>query len=265
MGEPIRVLVNGACGRMGRTLIRLIDDESDLRLAGALESPDHPDIGRDVAETIGAGPSGLKISPDLSEADVLIDFSAPESSAQRARECAEMGIGLVVGTTGHDAVQMDAIQEASNRVPCVQASNMSLGIVIATKLVAELARSLPAGFDVEIVEIHHRDKKDAPSGTALRLARAIARARGEEEPSLVYGRRGKSGSRSPNEIALHALRMGDVTGEHRVIFAGPGERLEIGHVAHTREAFARGALRAARFVRGRSPGLYDISDVISGA
>lgn len=261
MADPIRVMVNGSCGRMGEAVIRLIAGADDLHLTAALERAGHPSIGRDVGEAIGIGPLGVEVGSDLGQGDVLVDFSTPESTATRVGACAEVGVAFVTGTTALDDSQMDAIRRAADRIPCLQSSNMSLGIALATRLVADLATSLKDEFDVEIVETHHRHKKDAPSGTALRLAKAIARAWGESEPRIVHGRSGAGGERGRGEIGIHALRMGEETGDHRVIFSGPGERIQVGHTAHTRQAFASGALRAIRFVHGRSPGLYDISDV----
>lgn len=264
MADPIGVLVNGCCGRMGEAVIRLVEEADDLKLTAALERSDHPSIGRDIGEALGLGPLGIRIGSDPVEGDVLIDFSTPDSAANRAESCAEAGIAFVTGTTGLAKTQMEALRRAAKRIPCLQASNMSLGIALATRLVSQLAEALGDRFDVEIVEIHHRHKKDAPSGTALRLAHAISRARGQSTPALIHGRHGVGGERSSGEIGIHALRMGEETGTHRVIFSGPGERIEVGHAAHTREAFARGALVAARFVHGRDPGLYDISDALLG-
>ena len=261
MADPVRVMVNGACGRMGGAVIRLIAEQKDIRLTAALERPGHPYLGQDVGEIHEFETVGVRVTSELQDADVLIDFSAPASAAARATECAKRGVGMVIGTTGLDASHMEVIRRASERVPCLHSSNMSLGIALATKAVATLAKNLPELFDVEIVETHHKYKKDSPSGTALRLAYAISRARDESGPTLTYGRHGMTDERKIGEIGVHSLRMGEETGEHRVIFSGPGESIEIRHVALNREAFARGALLAARFVHGRKPGIYDISDV----
>ena len=261
MTDRIRIMVNGALGRMGQTVIRLVGGEEDLQLTAALEQPGHPSLGLDAGEAAGLGPIGIEVTSDLGIGDVLIDFSAPQSAVQRAAACAEKGVALVIGTTGLGAPEMEVLRKIATRVPCLQSFNMSLGIALATHLITELAKGLPIDFDAEIVETHHRHKKDSPSGTAIRLANAIAKGRGDAAPRLVHGRKGGDLKRGAGEIAIHALRMGEETGEHRVVFSGPAERIEVSHIAHSRDAFARGALLAARFVHGRVPGLYDIADV----
>lgn len=261
MAGPIQLMVNGACGRMGEAVIRLVSGEEALRLTAALERPGHPRIGSDIGEFFGLGRLEVPVQADLGAGDVLVDFSTPESTVERARACAERGIPMVTGTTGLEPPELEVLRQAAEKIPCLHSYNMSLGIALATRAVSDLASHLPADFDVEIVETHHRHKKDAPSGTAIRLATAIARGRGESAPSLVHGRQGITEGRLAGTIGIHAVRMGEEKGEHRVIFSGPSERIEIGHVAHSREAFARGALLAARFVLGQDPGLYDISDV----
>lgn len=262
MADPIRVIVNGASGRMGRTLVRLVHEADDLVLSGALERPDHPDLGRDAGAIAGVGELGVPLAADLGPGDVLIDFSHPDSTAARAEECAGKGIALVIGTTGLTDDHLERIEKAAERVACLRSANMSVGIALATRIVADLAAALPDDYDIEIIEAHHRHKKDAPSGTAFRLARAAARARGLSDDDFVFGRHGMGDGRRKGEIGIHAIRLAEETGDHQVIFGSPGEQLVIRHRAHSREAFASGAIRAVRYVHRREPGLYDIADLL---
>ena len=261
----IRTGVNGACGRMGGRLVALIHEDPELTLAAAIEHEQHPAMGRDVGECHQLGSLGMCVTPALvADADVLVDFSSPEASVARARECAERGVAMVVGTTGHDEAQKAEIEEAAKHVACLMSPNMSVGVNLLFRLTEEVARALDASWDAEIVEVHHRHKKDAPSGTALRLAERIAAGRGVDLAKVgVYGRHGIVGERGRDEIAVHAVRTGDVVGDHTVIFGSLGERVELKHTAHTRDTFARGALTAAKFVAQAPPGFYSMGDLLS--
>ncbi|HEY8515204.1 MAG TPA: 4-hydroxy-tetrahydrodipicolinate reductase [Candidatus Binatia bacterium] len=267
MGTATRVpvIIGGAAGRMGRMLVSLASRDDGLRLAGGIEAPGHPDLGTDLGRLAGGVDLGVVLTdalPEIAPGTVLIEFTAPEPSLAHLREAAERGLGVVLGTTGFTAEQQREIEELAKRVPCVQAPNMSFGVTVLLDLVEEAARRLGAAFDIEISETHHRKKKDAPSGTALALARAAARGRGARlEDWAVYGREGMVGERPTEQIGVLALRGGDVVGDHTVFFFGTGERIELTHRAQSREAFAAGALRAARWLSGRAPGLYSMRDV----
>jgi len=266
LGTPTRVALNGACGRMGRILIDLIDADDTLELVAALEASGHPNLG----EAVGAAPSRalgtgrVTVTETLDvDADVMIDFSLPAGTLACLPRCVERKVPMVIGTTGFDASQLAAIDRASKAVPIVFAPNMSVGVNLLFSLVGEVAKALGDDYDVEIVEMHHRFKKDAPSGTALKLAEKIAEATGRAIPDdAVFGREGKVGERTSKEIGIHAVRGGDVVGEHTVSFTTAGERVELVHKASSRETFARGALRAARFVLKRKAGLYSMLDVL---
>ncbi len=257
------IAIAGASGRMGRLLIEQILTASDVRLVGALEHPGSPEIGTDVGALVGR-PTGVRLTSDakaaLAHAEVVIDFSSPTATAGVVRMAAEFGLGCVVGTTGLGDDAKAAIADCAARIPIVAAPNMSLGVQVLAHVLGETLRLLGVGFDVEIVEAHHREKKDAPSGTALRLADVALRAR--ENASLVHGRHGNHAKRSPYEVGVHAVRGGDIVGDHTVILAGDGERIELTHKATSRAVFAAGALRAARWVVGKAPGTYVIADVL---
>ncbi|GIX27316.1 MAG: 4-hydroxy-tetrahydrodipicolinate reductase [Burkholderiales bacterium] len=264
--EPIRVAVAGSSGRMGRALLEAIAAAPDLRLHAALDRPGSPVLGRDAGELVGA-PNGVTVTDDLvaalSGAQVLIDFTRPEGTLEHLRAATVRGVNLVIGTTGFTEPQKQAIAEAARTVAIVQAPNFSVGVNLALKLLDLAARVLAQGYDVEIVEAHHRHKVDAPSGTALRMGEVVARALGRNlRECAVYGREGITGERPEKAIGFATVRGGDIVGEHTVIFAGTGERLEISHKAGSRATFAQGALRAARFVAGRPPGLFDMQDVL---
>ncbi|HZN91348.1 MAG TPA: 4-hydroxy-tetrahydrodipicolinate reductase [Myxococcales bacterium] len=256
----VRVVVAGVAGRMGGTLVRLISQTPGLQVCGGTERAGSPLLGKDGG--------GFTVVEDLGQAirqgqgQVVIDFTSPDAAAAHARACAEAGAALVVGTTGLGAEVKEELARAAKRVPVVQSPNMSVGVNVMFKVAAELARVLGPGFDVEIVEAHHRMKKDAPSGTALKLAEEVASALGRGPESLRFARHGQVGERPRPEIGVQALRGGDVVGEHTVFFFGDGERLELTHRASSREQFAQGALRAAAWVAGRAPGLYDMADVL---
>ena len=260
----IHVVVSGAAGRMGRTLVRLIREADDLELVGALEALGHRCIGADAGITAGAGECGIRIAADLPKTfDVLVDFSLPEGAVERVAACAERGTAVVVGTTGFADEQRKSIVAAAKHCAVVLSPNMSVGVNVLFHAAADLARTLGPEYDIEIVEAHHRFKKDAPSGTALKLAEEIAKATGRDlAKSAVHGRGPGQPPRRPGEIGIHAVRAGDIVGEHIVYYSGLGERLELKHVAHTRDTFARGALRAVRWVADRGPGLYSMADVL---
>ena len=255
-----RVLVVGAGGRMGEALLRAIGRSLELELGAALEHAAHPRLGAEVAP-------GVKLSADpeaaVGRADVGVDFSTPRSTLALVDAAEARGLPLVIGTTGLESDHETHIARAAARIPIVRAANFSMGIAVLMELVAEAARRLP-GYEIDVLEIHHDQKVDAPSGTALALARAAATARGLDlDRVAVYAREGITGKREPNAIGLQALRLGDAVGEHTVYLAGPGERVELAHRAHSRDNFAAGALRAAAWLVGRKPGLYTMRDVLS--
>ena len=263
----VELVVAGAAGRMGGRIIALARDAADLRVVGAFERPGHPALGRDAGELAGTGHLGVPITGDpaplLVRGRVLVEFTAPEPSLEHLRLAAAHGTGAVVGTTGLQTVQIEEIRRLAARVPILQSPNMSVGVNLAFRVLALMAKALGDDYDVEITEIHHRMKKDAPSGTAAKMAEVIAEALGRRiEDAGVYGRHGLVGERTSKEIGVHALRGGDVVGDHTVVFSTAGERLELTHRAHSRDTFAQGALRAARFVATAPPGLYSMHDVL---
>jgi 4-hydroxy-tetrahydrodipicolinate reductase len=261
------VAVGGAAGRMGTRIIALLGEAPELRLTAALEAPGHASLGRDAGEVAGVGSRGVPITADVKAAlgpdRMLIEFSVPEASLEHLRTVADTGARAVIGTTGFSAAQREEIARLARRAPILVAPNMSVAVTLAFKLLALMARSLGDDYDVEITETHHRFKKDAPSGTAVRMAEVIAEALGRDIGHVgVYGRQGLPGERTRKEIGVMSLRSGDVVGEHTVSFGTLGERLELTHRAHSRDTFARGALRAARWMIGRPPGLYSMHDVL---
>ena len=260
----LRIGINGAAGRMGRRLVALVSENDDMIVVAALECRDNDLLGRDAGEVAGIGAIGVPIAAGIAAPpDVLIDFSSPGSAVARARECAKAEIALVVGTTGLDPEQVSALEEAAQSVPCLYAPNMSVGVNVLAKLVKLAAHTLGPEFDVEVIEAHHRFKKDAPSGTALKVARAAAAGLDRELDEVgVYGRHGIVGERTAHEIGVHAVRAGDIVGEHTVLFGALGEHVELKHSAHSRDTFVRGALRAARFIAGKKPGMYTMEDVL---
>lgn len=263
----MRAIVCGAAGRMGGRIIAMIREASDVTLAGAVEQPNSASIGRDAGEIAGIGTLGVPVVGDLgavvSEGQVVIDFTTPQAAMIHLAIAAQAKAPVVVGTTGFSAADLNRIKELGLTVPCVVSPNMSIGVNVLFKVLAQVASALGDEYDVEIVETHHRFKKDAPSGTALKMAQVVAEALGRElDKTGIYGRKGLVGERGKEEIAIHALRAGDVVGDHTVIFGSMGERIEVTHRAHSRDNFARGALRAAHWVIGRPPGLYDMQDVL---
>jgi 4-hydroxy-tetrahydrodipicolinate reductase len=254
-----RVLIVGAAGRMGDALLRGLAASKELRLGAALERAGHPRIGAEIAP-------GVKLGSDpraaCAEADVGIDFSSPLSTLELLATAESRRMPMVIGTTGIDAEGEERIRRAAQTLPIVRAANFSIGIAVLLDLVAEASRRL-AGYEIDLLEMHHDQKVDAPSGTALALARSAAKARGLElEKVAVYAREGITGKRDPQAIGLQSLRLGDSVGEHTVYFGGPGERVELSHRAFSRDNFVAGALRAARWLGGKSPGLYTMADVL---
>jgi 4-hydroxy-tetrahydrodipicolinate reductase len=263
----VSVVVAGAAGRMGSRVIACLREASDLRLVAALEAPHHPATGRDAGEVAGVGPMGAAIGADAVSAivrdRVLVEFSAPEPTLEHLRQAAATGARAVIGTTGFTPAQREEIAALARRTAIMLSPNMSVGVTLALQVLATMARALGDDYDVEITEVHHRFKKDAPSGTALRMAEVVAEALGRDLATVaVYGRQGVPGERTTNEIGMLSLRSGDVVGEHTVSFGTLGERLELTHRAHNRDTFARGALRAVRFLAARPAGLYSMQDVL---
>jgi 4-hydroxy-tetrahydrodipicolinate reductase len=263
----IRVVVTGISGRMGGHVARMVRAEPDLALAGATERPGFA-AGLDAGTAAGGPPAGIPVEVELSAAldrgaDVVVDFTSFEASAAHAEACAARGVALVIGSTGFTREARARVEAAARRVPVVLSPNMSVGVNALFALVAQAARTLGDAYDVEIVEMHHSKKKDAPSGTAVRLAEVAAEALGRDPAkAFQFSRHGMIGARPPGEIGIQTLRGGDVVGEHTVYLVGEGERLELTHRATSRDQFARGAVRAARWVVGRPPGVHDMFDVL---
>jgi 4-hydroxy-tetrahydrodipicolinate reductase len=265
--SDMRVVIAGAGGRMGRALIHAVAATKGLELAGAVEAAGSAVIGRDAGELAGLGPNGVKIvsdvAPLLRDADGLIEFTIPAATLALAELTAAAGKVHIIGTTGHSAAEEAVIAKAATRTAIVKSGNMSLGVNLLAALVKRAAKTLDDAYDVEIFEMHHNKKIDAPSGTALMLGRAAAEGRGIDlAKHSARGRDGVTGARRPGDIGFASLRGGTVVGEHAVIFAGPAERIELTHRAEDRMIFARGALHAALWARGKKPGLYSMADVL---
>jgi len=263
----INVIVAGAAGRMGQRIIHMIHQNPETTLAGAFELPGHPSVGQDTGLVAGVGELGVKIASSMQEAagqgDVLIDFTAPQATLKNIRAAAAKGIAMVIGTTGITGEVLKEVETFAKKIRCVLAPNMSVGVNVMFKIAGEMARILGNDYDMEILEVHHRLKKDAPSGTAMRLAQILADASDKDlEKVGVYERKGMIGERTDEEIGIQTWRAGDITGEHTVMFGGIGERLELIHRAHNRDNFARGAVRAALWVTKQPEGLYDMQDVL---
>jgi len=262
----IRVAIAGATGRMGRMLIEAALGAEGIVLGAAFDRPGTPFIGRDAGEMAGVA-TGVMIGDDAREAiaaaDCVIDFTRPEGTLQHLALARELGKAMVIGTTGFDAAGKAEIAEAARSVPVVFAPNMAVGVNAVFKLLEVAARILSEGYDVEVIEAHHRFKVDAPSGTALRLGEVVARELGRDlDACAIYGREGHTGERKPETIGFSTIRGGDVVGDHTVLFAGIGERIEITHKSGSRMPYALGSLRAARFLQGRGSGLFDMQDVL---
>lgn len=263
----LKAIVAGAAGRMGQRIINMISQDREVTLAGAFERPDHPSVNQDAGLVAGAGELGVPIMSSLEEVidngEVLIDFTTPTVTLENIRMIAPRGLAMVIGTTGISGDILQDVQALAEKIRCVLAPNMSVGVNVMFKIAQEMGQILSRDYDIEILETHHRFKKDAPSGTAMRLAQILAEAVGRDlEKVGVYERKGVIGQRTDDEIGIQTWRAGDITGEHTVMFGGIGERLELTHRAHNRDNFARGAVRAALWVVKQPEGLYDMQDVL---
>ncbi len=264
--NAMKIAVAGASGRMGRMLIEAIVADPDAQLAGALDIPASPAIGSDAAAFLGK-PAGIAIESELpkglAHSQFLIDFTRPEGTLKHLEYCAQHGIKMIIGTTGFDDAGKAAIEAASKKTAIVFAPNMSVGVNVTMKLLELAAKSFSHGYDIEIIEAHHRHKVDAPSGTALKMGEVIADALGRDLKKVgVFAREGVTGERDPSSIGFATIRGGDIVGDHTVLFAGIGERIEITHKSSSRVTYAHGSLRAARFLQQKTTGLYDMQDVL---
>jgi 4-hydroxy-tetrahydrodipicolinate reductase len=262
----LNIAIAGSSGRMGRTLLDAVEQAPDMRLTAALERAGSPYIKKDAGELIGTL-CGVDISDDvtaaLDKSDILIDFTRPEATMMHLASCRAKGVKMVIGTTGFSPEQKEELTATSKEIAIVFAPNMSVGVNVTFKLLEVAAKALSEGYDVEIIEAHHRHKIDAPSGTALQMGEVVAQALGRDLSEVaVYGREGITGERAPGAIGFATVRGGDIVGDHTVMFAGTGERIEISHRAGSRATFAEGALRAARFLETRQSGLFDMQDVL---
>ena len=272
MKESVKAIVVGAAGKMGSRVIHIIREIPSIELYRALERSDHPSIGRDIGELIGLGKLGIPLEGGLKKVDktrpreggdVIINFSNPTASLESLEFARETGVALVIGTTGFSQEQTEKFRGFSKSIRCVLAPNMSVGMNLMFRIVQDVARVLGPEYDIEILEAHHRLKKDSPSGTAVKLGELIAGAIGRNLDQVgVYGRKGMIGERTKEEIGMQVVRAGDIVGEHTVLFGGIGERLEIIHRAHSRDNFARGAIKAALWIVNQPNGLYDMQDVL---
>ncbi len=264
--SSVRVAIAGAGGRMGRVLLDAACSTPGVMLGSAFDMPGSPMAGRDAGELCVAA-TGVKIGTDaaaaLADADVLIDFTRPEGTLAHVRACRAAKRGIVIGTTGFAASGLDEIRAAAKDIAIMMAPNMSIGVVVMSKLVEMASRVLGPDYDAEVFEIHHSKKVDAPSGTALMLGKTVAKARGESfDEGAVFARHGNTGERKAGTVGFAALRGGDIVGDHTVFFAGPGERIEVTHRSTSRATYAQGAMRAARFIATAKAGLYDMDDVL---
>ncbi len=252
---------------MGARLVSLVKESSDFQLVGAVERKGHPVVGSDAGEIAGCGRMGVVVTDNLTaladRADVLIEFTAPNVTLMHLAIMAASRKAMVIGTTGFSTAQLAELRTLAQTIPCVFSPNMSMGVNVILKVLAEMARAFGADYDIEIQEAHHRLKKDAPSGTALKIAQVLAEATGRDlDQVAAYGRKGMIGERKRGEIGMQVIRAGDIVGDHTVLFGGPGERIEVTHRAQSRDTFARGALRAAQWVVAKPLGLYDMHDVL---
>ena len=260
------IAIAGASGRMGRMLIEAIQNSPDARLAGALDIPGSPALGADASAYLGVN-SGITITSDLraglQNAQYLIDFTRPEGTMAHLQVCRELGVNMVIGTTGFSEAQKAEIEDAGRDIAIVMAPNMAVGVNVVFKLLEQAAKALKEGYDIEIIETHHRHKVDAPSGTALKMGEVVAEAVGRDlKECAVYGREGVTGERDPSTIGFATIRGGDVVGDHTVLFAGIGERIEITHKSSSRATYAQGSLRAVRFLANQPHGLFGMDDVL---
>ena len=265
-GTALRVAIAGASGRMGRMLVEAVLAAPDCTLAGALDVAGSPAIGQDAGAFAGRS-TGVAITADLraglAGADVLIDFTRPEGTLAHLAVCRELGVKAVIGTTGFSEAQKAEIATHAGHIAIMMAPNMSVGVNVMLKLLDQAARALNTGYDIEVIEAHHRHKVDAPSGTALQMGEVLAQALGRDlKDCAVYARQGVTGERDPSSIGFATIRGGDIVGDHTVLFAGTGERIEITHKSSSRATYAQGSLRAARFLAGQPHGLFDMNDVL---
>ncbi len=251
---------------MGGRIIALAAASTSAIPAGALEAAGHPSVGKDAGLTAGCGELGIPITFEIQKAfanaKVLIDFSAPSATVRHSEAAAERGLGVVIGTTGLSDADLKSLAEVARHVPLIVAPNMSLGVNLLCRIAPQIVKALGSAYDIEIIESHHNKKKDAPSGTALRLLDVILDARNATRTDAVWGREGRETARREGEIGVHAVRGGDIVGDHTILFAGQGERIELTHRASSRDTFALGALRAAVFIAGKPPGQYTMEDVL---
>ncbi len=264
----VRIIVSGAAGRMGMRLVALAQDTPGLQLCGAIEAQNHPNIGKDAGDTAQCGHAGISITDDLTscltQSDVVIDFTSPTSCLKNLQQVVNAKKSMVIGTTGFSEQELGQLKDLARSIPCVFSPNMSVGVNVLLSIVGKVARALGETYNIEVIEAHHNKKKDAPSGTALKIAEVLAAGMGWDLQEVgVYARHGLTGERQTREIGMQTIRAGDIVGDHTVLFGGPGERIEITHRAHTRDTFARGALRAAEWVVNKPPGLYSMADVLA--
>lgn len=259
-----KLIINGAAGRMGRRITAMAVESDKFEIVAAVDTAAHPDTGKDIGLASGVGEVGVNISPDYpAEADVMIDFSLPEATNATVDYCVANKVALIIATTGLSNDQVDKLREASKTIPVVYATNMSVGMNVLFATVGKVAKMLGEDYDIEITEAHHRFKKDAPSGSALSLAEEIAYETDRPFPGcLVHGREGRDALREKGTIGMHAIRAGDITGQHSVIYSALGETVTISHNAHNRDNFARGAVRAADWIVNKKPELYSMKDVL---
>jgi len=265
--DTVKAILIGAAGRMGLRMLAAIHETPHVHLAGAVERKDHPYLGRDIGEVAGMEKWNISISGSLAEVikngDLIIEFTNAEASLRNLEIAARNGKAAVIGSTGFTPAMMQELQKLTQKIPCVLSPNMSVGVNVMFKVIRDLATILGDDYDVEVIEAHHRMKKDAPSGTAVRIGQILAQALNRDfEKVGIYERKGLIGERKRAEIGMQTVRAGDIVGEHTVIFGGIGERLEVTHRAHSRDNFARGAVRAAAWVVKQPPGLYDMQDVL---
>lgn len=263
----IKVIVCGGCGKMGSKVAQLIYRNKDMELIGIIESPSHPDIGKDWGMSLGLGKTGIIVRNNLEEiipaTNQIVEFTSPQVAIQHLEIVSKYKKTMIIGTTGFSSEEIEKINKLAQDIPFLLSPNMSLGVNLLFKLAAETASALNDDYDIEIVEAHHRFKKDAPSGTAKKLAQEIAKAKGVNlDEVAIYGREGIIGERKRGEIGIHSIRGGDITGEHTVMFTALGERLELTHKAHSRDTFAYGTIQAIKFMDGKPAGFYEMKDVL---
>ena len=263
----VRTIIAGAAGRMGMRLVALTEETGGLTLSGAIEMKGHPALGKDAGEVAQFGKTGILITDNLptslTHSDVVIDFTDPTSCLANLKQVIKSTKAMVIGTTGFSDQELTQLKTLASKVPCVFSPNMSVGINVLVNTIGKIAKSLGETYNIEVIEAHHNKKKDAPSGTALKLAEALAAGMEWDLKEVgVYARHGITGERKTREIGMQTIRAGDIVGDHTILFGGPGERIEITHRAHTRDTFARGALRAAEWVVQQPPGLYSMGNVL---